>query len=68
MSIPFSLDTELEASIAKLRMEKEKDKNYEEFTPDERKQDEEMEAKNRRTFDPTEKVFDNRKKRATDLK
>ena len=65
---PSSLDAELEASIAKLRMEKEKDKNYEEFTPDERKQDEEMEAKNRMIFDPTEKVFDNRKKRATDLK
>ena len=49
---PNSIDTEIEASIAKVRMEKEKDKNYEDFTPEERAIDEELEAKNRMIFDP----------------
>ena len=66
--LPSSLDTEIEASISKLRMEKEKDMKYKEFTAEERIQDEELEARNRMIFDPTNKVFDSRKRRATDLK
>ena len=62
------MDAEIEASLAKLRMEKEKDKVYEDFTKEERKKDEEMEAMNRMVYDPTNKSFDNRKRRATDLK
>ena len=64
---PNSINTEIEASIAKLRMEKEKDKIYEDFTPEERAVDEELEARNRMIFDPTDKIYDSRKRRVTDI-
>ena len=62
------LDGEQEASIAKLRMEKVKDQEYEGYTPEERLEDEEITAKGRMIFDPCTKVFDGRKRRVTDLK
>ena len=49
-------------------MEKEKTKKYEDFTEEERKEDEELEAENRMIFNPKEKIFDCRKRRVTDLK
>ena len=64
---PESIDTEVEASLAKMRMEKEKDKMYKDFTVEERRLDEEMESRNRMIYDPTSKSFDNRKMRVTDL-
>ena len=65
---PGGLDGLQEASIAKLRMEKEKNKMYEDFTEEERKEDERMEAQNRIIFNPKERTFDNRRRRVTDLK
>ena len=65
---PGGLDSEEEASLAKLRMEIDKDIQYEEFTELERLEDEEFEAKRRQTFDPQLRVYDARKKRVTDLK
>ena len=62
------LDAEQEASIAKLRMETNKEKEYEGFTEEERKENEILEAENRMIFDPINKVHDNRKKRATDIR
>ena len=65
---PGGIDADLEASIAKLRMESVKDKEYENFTNEERKECEEIDAKTRMIFDPTEKLHDNRKRRVTDLR
>ena len=65
---PGDIDADIEASIAKLRMEKKKEKDYEDYTPEERAEDEELGAKNRMVFNPSEKTFDCRKRRVTDLK
>ena len=65
---PSSMNVKIEASLAKLRMEKEKDDLYKDFTVEERSKDEELEARNRMIFDPTEGIFDNRKRRVTDLR
>ena len=65
---PGGLDAEQEASIAKLRMETNKEKEYEGYTKEERIESELIEAENRMVFDPRERVHDNRKKRATDLR
>ena len=65
--LPGGIDTEQEASNAKIRMEREKTKTYEDFTEEERKEDEEITAKNRMIYDPKTKTFDNRKRRVTDL-
>ena len=65
---PGGLDSAQEASLAKLRMEKENKKKYEDFTEEERKEDEEAEAYNRMIYNPKERVFDNRRRRVTDLK
>ena len=62
------IDAAQEVSLAKLRMEKEKNKQYEDFTVEERKEDELMEATNRMIFNAKERSFDNRRRRATDLK
>ena len=40
---------------------------YEDFTKKERELDEDIEAKNRMIYDPTNKSFDNRRRRVTDL-
>ena len=37
---PDAMDKKIEASLAKMRMEKEKDKTYQDFTKEERKEDE----------------------------
>ena len=66
--LPGDLDAEQEASIAKLRMSKEKDERYEGFTEEERKLDEDFEAQNRMIFDPKNQIYDSRKRRVTDLK
>ena len=65
---PGGIDADLEASIAKLRMETVKDKEYENFTMEERRECEEVDAKARMTFDPTNKLYDSRKRRVTDLR
>ena len=39
-----------------------------EMTPEEQEMLEEIEAKSRLTFDPVDKIFDDRKRRVTDLK
>ena len=62
------LDGEQEASIAKQRMEIEKDKKYEDYTLEERKEDEEIEAMGRMIFNPEERSFDVRRRRVTDLR
>ena len=62
------MDAGQEASLAKLRMEKEKDEKYSEFTKEERKEDEALEALNRMIYNPKEREFDNRKRRVTDMK
>ena len=62
------LDIDQETSIAKLRMELEKDKVYEGYTPEEKAESEKIEAENRMIFDPVNKIFDNRKKRVTDMR
>ena len=62
------IDGDQEASIAKLRMEKVKDEEYEGYTEKERKEDENITAQGRMIYDPCEKVFDGRKRRVTDLK
>ena len=49
-------------------MEKEKRKRYEDFTEEEKKEDELLEAQNRMIFNPKERTFDSRKRRVTDLK
>ena len=65
---PGGLEAAQEASLAKLRMEKENKNKYQDYTEEERKEDEESEAFNRMIFNPKEKIFDNRKRRVTDLK
>ena len=62
------IDADQEASIAKLRMEKSKDKEYEGYTDEERKEDEHITAQARMIYDPCNKVFDVRRRRVTDLK
>ena len=62
------IDGDQEAAIAKLRMEKTKDEEYEGYTEEERKEDEILNAQNRMIYDPCERVFDGRKRRVTDLK
>ena len=64
---PGGMDASQEASMAKLRMEKDKDSRYQDFTEQERKIDEEAEARNRMIYDNREKILDNRKRRVTDL-
>ena len=44
---PGDLDSEQEASLAKVRMEKVKEQEYEEYTPEEGIESEEIEAENR---------------------
>ena len=51
---PGDIDADLEASIAKLRMEKQKDETYKDYTDEERKEDEEIEALNRMVFNPSD--------------
>ena len=60
---PGGLDADQEASIAKLRMEKAKEKEQAGFTVEEK-----LDAKARMAFDPKRKVYDSRKKRVTDMK
>ena len=74
------IDFEQEAAFAKMRIEITKDAersegNDEHITEEERKDDEnrrkvmdEHEAESRQVFDPVKGVFDNRKRRVTDLK
>lgn len=57
--------------IAKLRMERVKEKEYEGFTLEEREEmelTELIDAKTRMTYNPKELVFDSRRRRATDLR
>ena len=63
---PGGMDASQEASMAKLRMEKDKDSRYQDFTEQERKIDEEAEARNRMIYDNREKILDNRKRRVTE--
>ena len=65
---PGGLDADQEASIAKLRMERVKEKEQEGFTVEEKLELDEIDAKARMAFDPKEKVYDSRKKRVTDMK
>ena len=62
------LDSEQEASLAKIRMEINKEKENEEFTPLERKEMEEIEAEERMVYNPRDDIFDGRKRRVTDLR
>ena len=62
------LDGEQEASLAKIRMEINKEKENEEFTPLERKEMEEIEAEERMVYNPRDDIFDGRKRRVTDLR
>ena len=62
------LDSEQEASLAKIRMEINKEKENEEFTPLERKEMEEIEAEERMVYNPKDDIFDGRKRRVTDLR
>ena len=64
---PGGLDANQEASMAKLRMEKDRDSRYKDFTDEERKKDEEIEATNRMIYNNKDKILDNRKRRVTDL-
>ena len=70
------IDFEQESAFAKLRMQlgKELDERLEddtegkfEMTSEERSKAEELEARTRQVFDPIEGVFDDRKRRVTDL-
>ena len=65
---PGGLDVEQEASIAKLCMETRKHKEYQDYTPEEKSEYKEIDSKTRMVFDPKEKVFDNRKRRVTDIR
>ena len=65
---PGGMDPDQEAAIAKLRMEKVKEAEYEGFTNEEKEEMEIIEAKSRMIYDPKEMVYDSRKRRATDLK
>ena len=65
---PVDLDGEQEASLAKIRMEMMKEKELKEYTPLERKENEEIEAEGRMVFNPKDRVYDGRKRRVTDLK
>ena len=65
---PGGLDPEQEAAVAKLRMEKVKEKEYEGFSPEEREELEMIDSKARMIYDPLEKVYDNRRRRVTDLR
>ena len=67
-----ALDFEQELAYAKLRIQihkelDEKVEDEEETTEEEEEMIEEQEAKSRQTFDPVEKVYDDRKRRVTDL-
>ena len=62
------LDDEQEASLAKIRMEKSKEMENEDYTTQEKEQQEELEAEARMVFNPREGVYDSRKRRVTDLK
>ena len=70
-----ALEFEQELAYAKVRiqMHKELGEKLEgeeevEMTPEEQEMLEEIEAKSRLTFDPVDKIFDDRKRRVTDLK
>ena len=70
-----ALDLDEELAFAKTRMQitKENDEKVEdedaiELTEEEQERYDEMDAECRQIFDPVEKVFDNRKRRVTDLK
>ena len=65
---PGGLDADQEASIAKLRMEKAKEKEQAGFTVEEKLELDKIDAKARMAFDPKRKVYDSRKKRVTDMK
>ena len=62
------LDIEQEASIAKLRMEIEKEKEYDGYTTEEKRESEKLDSEGRMIFDPKSRTFDYRKRRVTDLK
>ena len=64
------LDFDQETSYAELRIQlgkenEEKINDEEKISPEEAKKIEEVSARSRQTFDPVEKVFDNRKRRVT---
>ena len=70
-----ALDLDIELSNAKLRMQlkKEYDEKVDgeeeiEITDEEQERLDELDAQCRQIFDPVEKVYDNRKRRVTDLK
>ena len=61
-------EQEQEAALAKLRMEITRENEYSEMTQEEIIEAQEIEAKTRQVYDPSEKVYDSRRRRVTDLK
>ena len=59
---------EQEAAFAKLRMEKTKDEEYSEMNKEEIEEAQEVDAKSRQVYNPSDKIYDSRRRRVTDLK
>ena len=63
----INFESEQESSFAKLRMEISKEIENSELTPEQIAENEEFEAVTRRVYDDKNKIFDARRRRATDL-